>query len=291
MTGKIVVLKGLPACGKSTYAKQLLAEDPKAIRLNKDQLREMFHFGGYNGRNERYIVELEYAYVEKLVAKGLTVVVDDTNLNPIHPQYYRTIAQEHNAIFEVKEFDTPVEECIARDKVREKPVGEQNIINMAFKAGILKQEGPCVVFDMDGTLCTVSPERLEMIKKKGDSTDSVDWDSFFEQCDRDLPRKDIIAKMKEHADQGQEVIICSARPEDYREKTVKWLADNGATYSRLIMRRTKDHRPDTTVKKEMLQSYLDKSKIVKWYDDRQRIIKMLREQGINVEDVGSGEEY
>src|SRR6185369_14454363 len=135
MAGKIIVLRGLPGCGKSTKAKEILDANPKAIRLNKDTLREMLHFGGYNQRNERYIVELEYQLAEKFVAKEMTVVVDDTNLNSIHTDYYKSLAEEHGAQFEVVDMTTtPIYACIARDEIRrqkgERFVGEDNIRNM-----------------------------------------------------------------------------------------------------------------------------------------------------------------
>jgi predicted kinase len=295
MAGKMIVLKGLPGCGKSTYAKSILESDPKAIRLNKDTMREMLHFGGYHGRNERYVVEAEY--------QEMTVVVDDTNLNPVHINYYKALSDEHGAEFDLVEFDTPVDDCIVRDKQREMAgerfVGADNIINMAYQFGFLKQEREMVVFDMDGTLTNLD-HRRHLVKdlKEGEKPD---WDKFFSQCDKDTPRPDVLADMKIAYQAGQEVVICSARPEDYRDKTEKWLEAHGAwtekdgekvpMYTRLIMRKHKDYRQDTIVKKEMLDKYLDKTKIFRWYDDRPIVIRMLRENGINVVDVGNGEEF
>lgn len=304
MAGKMIVLKGLPGCGKSTYAKTVLESDPKAIRLNKDTMREMLHFGGYHGRNERYVVEAEYAMAEKFLAKEMTVVVDDTNLNPVHINYYKALADEHGAEFDLVEFDTSLDDCIIRDKQRElageRFVGADNIINMAYQFGFIKQEREMVVFDMDGTLTNLD-HRRHLVKDLQDG-EKPDWDKFFSQCDKDTPRVDTFDRMRAAYLSGKEVVICSARPEDYREKSEKWLEANGGwiiesngdrvpMYTRLIMRKHKDYRQDTIVKKEMLDKYLDKTKIIKWYDDRPVVIRMLRDNGINVEDVGNGEEF
>jgi predicted kinase len=292
MAGKIIVLKGLPACGKSTYAKKLLEENPRAIRLNKDSLREMMHFGGYNGRNERYIVELEYQLAEKLLSKELTVVVDDTNLNPTHINYYKALAEEHSAEFEIKEFNVSVGECCDRDinrrldRVPGRAVGVDNIVNMAHQFGYLKQEKMCEIFDLDGTLTNLD-HRRHLVKDLAEGQ-KPDWDKFFSECGKDVPRKDIIAKMHEARAAGHEVIICSARPEDYRDDTQDWLSKHGAIYDRLIMRKHKDYRKDTIVKKEMLDKYLCKSKIVRVYDDRPVVIDMWRDNGLEVVDVGDG---
>ena len=307
MAGKIIVLRGLPGCGKSTKAKEILDANPKAIRLNKDTLREMLHFGGYNQRNERYIVELEYQLAEKFVAKEMTVVVDDTNLNSIHTDYYKSLAEEHGAQFEVVDMTTtPIYACIARDEIRrqkgERFVGEDNIRNMAYQFGILKHDKTYAIFDMDGTL-TKLDHRRHLVKDVAEGT-KPDWDKFFSLCHEDEPRPEVIQKMYEERAKGHEVIICSARPEyttdktvNIREMTEQWLKQNGGwdkdgpVYSRMIMRRYNDHRKDTIVKKEMLDKYLDKTKIAVVYDDRPSVIRMWRENGLTVEDVGNGEEF
>lgn len=300
MAGKIIVLKGLPGCGKSTRAKAILDSDKKAIRLNKDTIREMFHFGGYHGRNERYAVELEYSLAEKFLSKDMTVVVDDTNLNPTHPSYYKSLAEEHGAQYEEVSIDTPIEECIKRDQGRkergERFVGRENIINMAYQFGYLKHDKPCAIFDLDGTLCDLAHRRPlvradEARRQEAGENFKPNWDAFFAASVNDQPRPEVIQKTHDHHAQGHEVIIVSACPEDYREQREKWLKDNNVYYDRFIMRKHKDYRQDTIVKKEILDKYLAKEQIVKVYDDRPSVIRMWRDNGLDVEDVGNGEEF
>ena len=38
------IMRGQPASGKSTKAKEIFEKDGNAIRLNKDLLRKMLHF-------------------------------------------------------------------------------------------------------------------------------------------------------------------------------------------------------------------------------------------------------
>lgn len=55
------------------------------------------------------------------------------------------------------------------------------------------------------------------------------------------------------------------------------------------MRREGDMRPDTEVKQSFLDVYFpDKTVINKVYDDRPSVIRMWRENGLDVEDVGKG---
>jgi predicted kinase len=53
---------------------------------------------------------------------GRNIIIDDTNLNPIHEADIREMGKKYKYAFLVKKFDTPVEECIERDSKRENPV-------------------------------------------------------------------------------------------------------------------------------------------------------------------------
>lgn len=48
---KLTIMRGLPASGKSTKAKELLSVG-NTVRINKDLLRTMLHFDTFTGRNE-----------------------------------------------------------------------------------------------------------------------------------------------------------------------------------------------------------------------------------------------
>lgn len=66
---------------------------------------------------------------------GTHVIVDDTNLNPIHILKFKEIAKTlayKKVQVVIKDFrDVPIEVCIARDAARNKPVGEKVIRKMA----------------------------------------------------------------------------------------------------------------------------------------------------------------
>ena len=40
---RLILMQGLPGSGKSTRAKELLDENPHAVRINRDLLRTMLH--------------------------------------------------------------------------------------------------------------------------------------------------------------------------------------------------------------------------------------------------------
>lgn len=116
---KVLFLKGLPASGKSTFAKDLVAKEPDTwVRVNKDSLRTMLHDGKWSRGREKTVQAMQRAMAEQALADGMSVIVDDTNFAEKHETTYRQMADRHGAEFEVKFFEATVEECAERDLKR-----------------------------------------------------------------------------------------------------------------------------------------------------------------------------
>ena len=118
---KLLMLKGLPASGKSTYARKLTQSG--YVRVNKDDLRQMLNDGKWSSINEKRILHFRDRIIGRSLDDGCSVVIDDTNFAPQHESRLKELAKLHNATFDTKFFDTPVEECIRRDNKRANGVG------------------------------------------------------------------------------------------------------------------------------------------------------------------------
>ena len=85
------MLKGLPSSGKSTFCREELI--PKGWkRVNKDSLREMIDDSKWSKQNEKEIIEIRDLAIIHYLDNGYNVVVDDTNLAPIHKETLVEIA-------------------------------------------------------------------------------------------------------------------------------------------------------------------------------------------------------
>lgn len=125
--------RGLPASGKSTWARAKQAEFPQGDvkRVNKDDLRAMLDAGKWSPENEAFVVYVRDCIVAAALEKGKSVVVDDTNLAPEHEVRLREIAEKNGVVFEVVDFThVSLEECIERDRPRSASVGERVIREM-----------------------------------------------------------------------------------------------------------------------------------------------------------------
>jgi len=139
-----------------------------------------------------------------------------------------------------------------------------------------------VVFDIDGTVANLD-HRLKYVRCK-----PKNWPAFNKGIKFDLPIKatvDVCIRYIE--DPNVYVIFASGRSDDTRKDTETWLSENGmGEYDDLYMRRFGDYRCDSIVKREILygiiESYKQMPDMV--FDDRPRVVKMWREEGIWVFD-------
>lgn len=281
---KILLLKGLPASGKSTYAKQLEKEHG-FVRISKDDIRKTIK--NYNIKKESRVVVVRNKAIRAALAENKNVVIDDTNLNPIHEKNISKIAEEFGADFEINDsfLEVSVEECIKRDLARPNSVGQNVIYGMYYKwikpVRVLSLERQrklprAIIFDLDGTLSINTTGR-----------------SFYDmsKVDQDMPNHlltlfiDILtASLSDYC----KVILVSGRDETGRANTEKWLAHNCIDYEALYMRQEGDKRKDTIVKKEIYDKYIkNKYAVLGIFDDRPSVCNMWRELGLQVAQMGN----
>lgn len=91
------------------------------------------------------------------------------------------------------------------------------------------------------------------------------------------------------------VFIVSGRYEadnkgnDFRAMTIQWLEDNGIPYDHLFMRPASDSRNDADLKHMVFDRELrDEYNIEAWFDDRDRVVRRMRDLGVNVLQVADG---
>ena len=130
-----------------------------------------------------------------------------------------------------------------------------------------------VIFDIDGTLADVS-ERIHHVKNK-----PKNWNAFFQGMAQDKAIHSMVRLCNILYASGIQIILCSGRSEEHRGQTVEWLTQQGVNYHDLILRKDKDRRPDTTVKREMLAA-IDKNQILFVVEDRSRVVEMWRSEGL-----------
>jgi predicted kinase len=285
---KVVMMKGLPASGKSTKSMEWLAHG-NFVRLNRDDLRESLFKGlDWSGKREKVVMRVQTAMAHEAIEAGYSIVVDDTNLTDFHRKRWGNVADVWGASFVVDEMKTDVDECIKRDRQRHiKRVGDHVIYQMALENDMLPFRD-IIICDIDGTIADLT-HRLHYVKG-----DTKDWTSFFQDVVFDDFREGVWDQVCSEGvwRKDCEIIFVSGRSDITRSDTEMWLKEKtGLKNFILLMRQSWDRRDDTVVKREMYDKYLSRMRVVRVYDDRPRVIRMWRDLGLDVVDVGTGEEF
>lgn len=122
-------MQGIQGSGKTTWAKQWVLEDPEhRVRFNNDDIRNML--GKYWVPSREPIVKImKSGFISGAAIFRMDVVIDNMNLNSKEIEYWKDVAKTFNYDLEIKNFFTPLQECIDRDSKRPNPIGEKVIRN------------------------------------------------------------------------------------------------------------------------------------------------------------------
>jgi len=345
-------MSGLPASGKSTISNKFLCNDPGAVRVNKDEIRNFFanhnnledffdeevlqrmmymdvpyqtngtslikqvkaalltEFSGKNGQNllksqkaksfgpkEKWTVKIQTCILQTFVKENVRcIIIDDTNYNNGHLTRIKNICRRYT--FEMidmhRDYGVTLKQCIERNEIRANDVPNVAIYAMNKKYHVMERvnnpenckvfdyDGDYVVADLDGTLAECE-HRMKYID--GTIDGKKKWKPFFDGMVDDTVMEGT-RQLLELTYEGHPVVFVTGRPNNYRSVTEKWLKDNDIKYDALYMRPEGDFRPDTIVKQEIIDLYLNKDNIVMWLDDSPQIIEQVRKNGINTLKIG-----
>lgn len=293
MAPKVIITKGLPGSGKSTWAKeQVLKGKGRVKRVNKDDLRALIDAGQeYMSSNEAFVLQCQAKIIAAAIRGNYHIIVDNTNLNPIHEIAIRKLAGPMVKV-EVKDFtDVTPEECIRRDSKRENPVGAAVIHKMAkqwrgwkdvdcqvtFDEPVQYEFNPdlpyAIIVDIDGTLAHVTSRSYYDYSRV--STDAID---------------PIVQLLVQTMAQSHHIIIVSGRDALCYEDTSEWLKRYEIPFEMLIMRADDDKRHDYIVKKELYETHIkDRFNVRFVLDDRNQVVDQWRAMGLKCLQVANGD--
>lgn len=316
---KMLVLKGLPASGKSTEAKRLV-DSGQYVRVNRDTIREMFLCPRDDGQKafdpkiEKLVTIVANESAKAVMRSGKKhIVLDECNLNPKYLKKWEQLAKSKGYSFEIRGMGVDIDECIRRDANRSPNVGKRVILNMAIRNGMLPDyevlpvnvirppDGKKIIIcDVDGTISNPT-HRLKWVRdekndrcengNRGSGKARKNWKKFFEAMGDDSLRESTLEILNKYALEGHLIVMVTARPQEYLPDTVEWLNHHNVPYDFMIMRKDGDYRRDDIIKQEILDKWFDKDDIEVVLDDRPVVIRMWQKNDLKVINCGTGKEF
>lgn len=272
---KVILTRGLPASGKSTWAKEEVAKDPTNWkRVNRDSIRRMMDNYAKLNQDEKMLEQIRDNLILIFLQANKNVIVDDVNLSARHERHISQLVKDI-ATVEIKEFmDVPLGELLRRNAYRpEEERVPNHVIKKLAKQFYKNPEPPvynsklpfCVIVDIDGTLAHLGN------RSPYDATNS-----YLDEVN--LAVKKVILSLRNNLS-IEKIFLITGRDEKFRSVTEKWLKDKEVPYDLLLMRKNDDRRKDYIYKKEMYENFIkDKYNVLFVMEDRNQVVNMYRKE-------------
>ena len=116
---KLIICRGLPASGKTTWAKEWVMRDPEhRVRINQDDIRSMLGKYWVPAR-EPIVSTIQQEAILTAMNFGVDIVIDNTNLNKKVVDDYIKVANKFKYIVEYEDFfNVSLGECLRRNEIR-----------------------------------------------------------------------------------------------------------------------------------------------------------------------------
>lgn len=304
----LYIFRGLPACGKSTRAREMQWEKG-GIVVERDEVRFML-YGTYHDPDlidEKLVTEYQNTLIDASLQMGMNVYVSDMNLRASYVKRLVEKAWKFDQPWEIVDMTNVSHSvCIERDAFRKKKVGE-DVISALYTKFIKGQPYPLPVnltgairqgVKYESYVHLANAPKAIIVDIDGTVARMVNRGPFEEDKVIDDEPIDNVIKMVEHAAMNNVTIIfMSGRTDACEDDTRRWLMREMPwlemdVWWELHMRRSVEDRgrPDDDVKYDLFRAHVaDRFNVLYVIDDRDKVVKMWREIGLTCAQVAYGD--
>ena len=304
---KVIITTGIPASGKSTWAKSIVEKEPKLWScVNRDSLRIMLNNYECSKINSNLVKNVRNSIIVDVLNSGKNLVVDECNFNSTTFKDVCGIVSELNidASVEEKVFPIELDVAITRNATRTGyGLVPENVIRKFYadmngdKLSSYKTKSKtytrvlpiprfanptivlprCIIVDLDGTVALFNKDKNSIYL---DAHNRNPYDAS--SADEDTINSSLQTVIKAlHKTNNINVIFMSGRKSSYRPQTESFLKKHFEMQYELYMREDGDQRSDVIVKKELYEQYiLNKYDVIACFDDRLKICRLWYNLGL-----------
>jgi predicted kinase len=318
---ELILTRGLPGCGKTTWARLILeverSKGRRIVRVNRDDLRRMALPSGYGKPDfatEKEISAIRDAALEHWLSAGVSVIVDDTNLRMRFARDLADLAERLGVELVVVDFfEVDLDTCLARNEDRhgtESYVPPWVIKDMYGRYLAGSKPGPVLPRPTAWQSAVVPYEpvygapEIALVDLDGTVALLNGRGAYDESCvSEDLPNHPVIEAVQAMAGLGRwermsqhdrtiGLVFMSGRTEACRVSTTDWLSTHlGIAPEDVVlhMRDIGDQRPDREVKLELFNKHIRHRFEVRCvFDDRVSVVELWRQLGLVCFQVADG---
>lgn len=300
---KLVILRGLPGSGKDTFALYWVKQDPLGrMRVNRDLIREQMYGEFVLGHEREQVVShVQRAMVEAGLREGKSVIVSDTNLRAATVRDWKKVAKKFSAAVSVVDIDTPLDECIRRNKARGDAGGRyvpEHVIRDFHNRYMRKGKFPPVpeLLPQDAGGLNIEPyvddptlPEVALVDLDGTLAHNNGHRGFFEwsKVGADEPIEAVIRVVSALRDSGVPLVFMSGRDIVCYDETKDWLERHGFVVDNLFMRPEGSQEKDSKVKLDLFNEHIrGKYRVVAVFDDRLSVARLWYSLGLPLFRVG-----
>ena len=300
----VYILYGAPCSGKSYFSNLISRHDDQIKVVSRDLIRDMLNDHSQNKHTEDLVTKIEKNMIMEIVDNSdFDLILDNTHyrlqyirqaldlLKKCKKEVKVKLVDFSNCDFELIEKRMSTRErkvdlsvvkkihqtCKINAKETRKLVSEfkkEKTDDIVLVTSVRQDLPRAILVDIDGTLAHKHDRNAYDYRH-------VDKD----ECDM------IIAELVNQLYRlHYTIIIVSGREDSCQDLTISWLKKHMVDYHHLYMRKSKDMRKDSVVKKEIYDNFIkDHYSVLFVLDDRNQVVEMWREIGLKCLQVAEGD--
>lgn len=291
---KAIVYVGAAGSGKSTVARNAVAGRTDAVIVERDIIRATHGLPPIGDKDqERFVTKVQNSQIEAALLDGMEVHVSNTNTNKgIRNSLIKQI-HKYGADVEAVIVHPPLDVVLAQNAQRGDAAVPEHVVRKMWQSVESQRDSilPEYRYErFDDYSATHAREKVVVVDIDGTVADSVGVRSPYDytKVGLDRPHHDVIETVRALGTMYK-IIFVSGRKDSCRADTEAWLNANVTEDYTLYMRNSDDERADYIIKSEIYdRDIIPNFDILAVYDDRDSVVRHIRNRGITVMQVNYG---
>ena len=299
----VYILFGAPCSGKSYFSNLISKNDEHTKVVSRDLIRDMLNDHSQNKQTEDLVTKIERSMIIEIIDNShFDLILDNTHYRLQYIRQTLDLIQKCKTEVTVKLVD--FSDCDfslieKRMMIRERKVDLSVVkkIHQTCRMNAKEARQLVATFRSEKVKAVLVTNvrrdlpRAVIVDIDGTLAHKHDRNAYdYRHVDRDECDQIISELVNQLCRLNYTIIIVSGREDSCRDLTIGWLKKHMIDYHHLYMRKSKDMRKDSVVKKEIYDNQIkDRYSVLFVLDDRNQVVDMWRTIGLKCLQVQEGD--